>query len=617
MTFVEKWFRQFITPKNVYISVISVAGLSCFFTFMDFSSLTSSQWVLIYALVGSILLLNHFAFRLPPEGNLQSMDSAIYLATNFTFGLKFSLLSLAISTIVNIFPRRKLPWWTHTCNFANYTLMILGSYYLFIYTHGKIGSIQTQFFASYILAMTVYFIINAISVGLYFYISTKGNLFVIIKGMVRDTVIAYISTLLLSLVLSILLDTYRYLGLALFLGISVLLSIGFKELFNLYSEVSQKAIKDQRTGLYNHGYFEELLEKQMILAKEQDTPLSISILDVDNFKKYNDTFGHLKGDKLLEFIASILLEECKKRKFIVARYGGEEFTVLMPGTHEKDAFVYINQLRKKINDSYFEGVEIFPHGCLSFSAGVTEYRKGIIDKSQLLDKADQALYYAKAQGKNLVHIYNEQSIIQKTIDIEHDIQEIEQQLKIFLSKDVYTFQHSKRVFSYAIDICDYIPLTDQEKKTLILGALFHDIGKLEVPKEILKKKEKLTAEEWDTVKKHVIWGKDIVSAIEKYNDLIPLVELHHERFDGRGYPHGLQGEEIPKQARILSVIDSFDAMTTERPYQKTKTFDEAIEELKRCSGEQFDPNFAQSFIDMIHDKYDFKLDRFSNPEQVG
>jgi diguanylate cyclase (GGDEF)-like protein/putative nucleotidyltransferase with HDIG domain len=381
--------------------------------------------------------------------------------------------------------------------------------------------------------------------------------------------------------------------------------------------VSQKAIKDQRTGLYNHGYFEELLEKQMILAKEQDTPLSISILDVDNFKKYNDTFGHLKGDKLLEFIASILLEECKKRKFIVARYGGEEFTVLMPGTHEKDAFVYINQLRKKINDSYFEGVEIFPHGCLSFSAGVTEYRKGIIDKSQLLDKADQALYYAKAQGKNLVHIYNEQSIIQKTIDIEHDIQEIEQQLKIFLSKDVYTFQHSKRVFSYAIDICDYIPLTDQEKKTLILGALFHDIGKLEVPKEILKKKEKLTAEEWDTVKKHVIWGKDIVSAIEKYNDLIPLVELHHERFDGRGYPHGLQGEEIPKLARILSVIDSFDAMTTERPYQKTKTFDEAIEELKRCSGEQFDPNFAQSFIDMIHDKYDFKLDRFSNPEQVG
>ncbi|WJH37400.1 HD domain-containing protein [Paenibacillus sp. CC-CFT747] len=194
------------------------------------------------------------------------------------------------------------------------------------------------------------------------------------------------------------------------------------------------------------------------------------------------------------------------------------------------------------------------------------------------------MYFAKAQGKNLVHIYNEQSIIQKTFDIEKDIQEIEQQLKIFLSKDIYTFQHSKRVFSYAVDFCNYVPLTDPEKKTLILGALFHDIGKLEVPRSILQKKEKLTAEEWEAVKKHVLWGKEIVSAIDKYKELLPLIELHHERVDGKGYPYGLKGEEIPKLARILCVIDSFDAMTTERPYQQTKTFDEAIRELQVCSG---------------------------------
>ena len=144
-----------------------------------------------------------------------------------------------------------------------------------------------------------------------------------------------------------------------------------------------------------------------------------------------------------------------------------------------------------------------------------------------------------------------------------------------------------------------LPLNDSEKKILILGALFHDIGKLEVPKHILKKTGKLSAEEWETVKKHVEWGKEIVSTIDKYKDLIPLVELHHETDGWKGYPYGLLGEEIPKLARLLCVIDSFDAMTTERPYQKTKSFDEAIHEMRRCAGFQFDPIFVEAFIEMI------------------
>ncbi|MFC0216671.1 diguanylate cyclase [Paenibacillus chartarius] len=369
-----------------------------------------------------------------------------------------------------------------------------------------------------------------------------------------------------------------------------------------------KAIKDQRTGLFNHGYFEELLEKEFQQAKQENTAFSVAILDLDNFKRFNDTFGHLRGDKLLEFVAGLLQKECKPHGYIVARYGGEEFTVLMPKRTELEAFRFINDMRKRLNDSEFEGADIFPHGCVSFSAGVTEFRRGIMDKSQLLDKADQALHYAKAQGKNLVHIYNEQSVIQQMIDIEQDIREIEQQLSIFLSKDVYTFQHSKRVFGYAIDFCEYLQMPDAEKKMFVLGALIHDIGKLEVPKEILRKKSKLSGEEWETVKRHVEWGKDIVLAMEKYRDLAPLVELHHERYDGEGYPQQLRGEDIPKLARMLCIVDSFDAMTTERPYQKTKSFLEAIEELKRCSGTQFDPELAQAFIGMLELKYAFKLE---------
>jgi diguanylate cyclase (GGDEF)-like protein len=597
-----------IKLKHVYISAITVIGFGSFFLFFNFHVDVMSDWVLIYALTGVLLLLNHFDFKLPPEGTRQSMDSAVYLSVIFTCGLQPALWSLLITSVILFVIQREKTWWAHLFNFGNYSVMISVASLIFVICGGKTGPFDQTAIASYFLAMISYFAVNTVVVGLYFLIINKGSLYEIIREVIKDTVIAYSSTLLLSLVLSILLTSHKYFGLALFAGISSLLSYGFKELFRLYSEVAQKAIKDYRTGLFNHGYFEELLEKELMRAKTQQSTFSLAILDLDNFKRFNDTFGHLRGDKLLEFVAKLLLKECKPHHYIVARYGGEEFTILLPEQNEMAAFRFVDELRKKLNDTFYEGADIFPHGCLSFSAGVTEYRKGVTDKSQLIDKADQALYYAKAQGKNLVHIYNDQSIIQKTIDIEQDIHEIEQQLNIFLAKDVYTFQHSKRVFGYAIDFCNYTYLTDAEKKTFVLGALIHDIGKLEVPKEILKKKSKLTSEEWDVVKKHVEWGKDIVSAMDKYKDLVPLVELHHERYDGKGYPHGLRGDEIPKLARMLCIIDSFDAMTTERPYQQTKTFDEGIAELRRCSGAQFDPVLTEAFIGMLRDKYAFKLE---------
>lgn len=535
------------------------------------------------------------------------MDSALYLASIFTFGLEISLYALLLSAVIYTLYTRSIAWWKHLVNFSSYSLMIAVAYYVFIETGGQVGLMDTSAILPYLLAMTVYFLVNLVSFGLYFMISTRGNLLHVIKGIVKETIMAYFSTLLLSLMLTMMFQVHFYVGLFLFLIIAVLLSVSFRKLFELYQEVADKATRDHRTGLYNHSYFEELLEKELVQAKAAGTPFSLVLLDVDSFKKYNDTFGHLKGDKLLDHFGSLLLNECKPHQFIVARHGGDEFTILLPGKREKETFTFLNAFRKKVNDSYFEGVEILPHGCLSFSAGIIEYNGGIFDKSVLLDKADQAMYYAKAQGKNLVHIYQDQKFDHKTIDLEQDILEIEQQLKIFLSKDVYTFMHSKRVFNYAIDICEYIPLSDSEQKTLILGALFHDIGKLEVPKHILQKKEKLTPEEWDIVKKHVEWGKEIASASDKYMDLLPLIELHHERIDGKGYPYGLKGEEIPKLTRILCVIDSFDAMTTERPYQKTKSFDEAIQELRRCAGQQFDPEFVECFIRMISTKYDFKL----------
>ncbi|TCZ76334.1 diguanylate cyclase [Paenibacillus albiflavus] len=595
-------------PSNVYLVLLSIFGLIIFTLNFRLETHTSSQWVTLYSLTGAVVLLNHFLFKLPPQGNAQSMDSAIYLACIFSFGMQLSFEVLLLSSIIYMMYERSIHISKHIGNFAIYSLMIIGTYEIFLLTGGSIGALDTKTIYPYIIALVVYFAINVVALGIFHFIAVKGNLFELLDGMRKEIVTSFISTLLFSFLLTMLFDKYFYFGLFVFLVVAVLLSFSFRKLFQLYQEVSDKATRDHRTGLYNHGYFEELLEKELNKAKTGKEPFSLVLLDVDSFQKYNDTFGHLQGDKLLDFFGRLLKQACDPDKYIVARHGGDEFTILMPGKLEKEAFSFINALRKKINDSYFEGVEILPHGCLTFSAGIVQYKDGIYDKAQMLDKADQAMYYSKVQGKNLVHIYNEQSQLHKEIDIEQDILEIEQQLKIFLSKDIYTFQHSRRVFAYAIDLCEYINLSDVEKKILILGALFHDIGKLEVPKHILQKKEKLTTEEWNIVKKHVEWGKDIVSAIGKYNELLPLIELHHERIDGKGYPHGLVGEEIPKLARILSVIDSFDAMTTERPYQTTKTFDEAIGELKRCAGQQFDPIYVELFIQMIKSKYEFKLE---------
>lgn len=539
--------------------------------------------------------------ELTPKGNHFSMDSSIFLGILLLFGLELTLAVLLLFSVIFIFILRKTVWWKHIFNFATYTWMIVAAYYVFIFSGGIVGSFHISNLLPTILSLSMYFVMNVILIGLHFVLSASESLIKIFKGFIKEPITTYLSTLLLSQVLVILISEQKMFGLFLFICISLLLSLTFKQQYNLYKQIADKANKDFLTDLNNHGYFKELLEQRVKNNMEMGKPLSLAILDIDDFKKYNDLYGHIQGDQLLKEFGHLLKDVTAPRNFVVARYGGEEFTVLMPNTDRKQAFHFINDLRKKANDTYFFGVEGLPYGCFSFSAGISEWKKGIFDITEFINQADKAMYSAKDQGKNLVHIFNEHSdyTVQKSLNLEKDLEEAEQQLKIFLSKDVYTYRHSKRVYQYAVDFSKKLKLTDQERKTLILGALVHDIGKLEIPRDIINKKGKLDPHEWEIMKKHVTWGKEIISTNKKFEDLIPLVELHHERFDGHGYPYGLKGKTIPKLSRILCVIDSFDAMTTERPYQKTKTFDEAIIELRDCAGQQFDPQFVEPFIELI------------------
>ncbi|MBT2726772.1 diguanylate cyclase [Bacillus sp. ISL-75] len=590
-------------PANLYLLMVSFLGSIGFLLIKPFNFLDTSKLVITLTLVGAILLLNHYTIPIPPDGNSISMDSAIYLASIFLFGLNFTLEVLLINSVIYAIYKRKIVWWKHLFNFSIYSIMMILSYFLFTSTNGVVGDINTGNLLPYILSLSAYFILNTILISLYFLLLQTESAIKLMTGIVRDKtfLVSYLCTLLLSLVLGILIQVNPILGLVMFVCISILLSVAFNEHFRLFQETLDKANKDTLTGLNNHGYFKEILEKEVAIAKETDQPLSVVILDIDDFKKFNDLYGHIQGDHLLQEFGAILKTESDAANFIVARYGGEEFSIIMPNTDRKTAYSFMNELRKKVNDTYYKGVERLPYGCLSFSSGIAECEKETYNISELLNKADQAMYAAKNQGKNLVQIYNGRSeySVHHSLSLEKELEEAEFQLKIFLSKDVYTYRHSKRVYQYAVDFSRMLNLSVHERKTLILGALVHDIGKIEIPREILTKKGKLEPHEWELMKKHVTYGKEIISTNKKLEDLIPLVELHHERYDGNGYPYGLAGKSIPKLARILCVIDSFDAMTTERPYQKTKKFHEAIDELRDCSGKQFDPQFIEPFIAMI------------------
>ncbi|WP_407059899.1 diguanylate cyclase [Geobacillus kaustophilus] len=575
-----------------------------FATEVDIHSQSLKDWVLVYILTGSVVLLNLFPIILPPKANSFSMDSAVYLATLFLYGLNFALQVLFIFSVIELYRNQRMSAWRHLFNFSMYCLMISGAYYSFLFFNGDIGKINVHHLFPYLISLLVYFSINVLLIFLFFYFIGQVFKGALELGVLKEACVGYSVTLLLSMVLAILLSEEKYFGLSLFIILVTILSIVFRKFLELYQLVSNRANKDHLTGLYNHGFFKETLKEQFSDCKMLKQPLTLAFLDLDDFKKYNDRNGHLQGDRLLAFFGKLLQKAVEGTSFTVARYGGEEFAILMPNTTKEDAYAFLNRLRKEVNDTYFEGVEHIPYRCLSFSCGIAEMEKDMHESDELIHRADQALYYAKAQGKNNVQLYDKHNMSLDEIRFKQDLEALEQQVKFFLSKDVYTYRHSKRVFKYALEFGSRLDeLTDHERQTLVLGALIHDIGKIEVPRDILNKRGKLEKHEWEIIKKHVTWGREIVAAEKRFDDLLPLVELHHERYDGKGYPYGLKGEEIPKLARILCIIDSFDAMTTERPYQPTKTFEEALEEIERCAGTQFDPVYAAKFIAFVRKHY--------------
>jgi diguanylate cyclase (GGDEF)-like protein/putative nucleotidyltransferase with HDIG domain len=368
----------------------------------------------------------------------------------------------------------------------------------------------------------------------------------------------------------------------------------------LYARLEQKSRIDELTGLFNRRYFEERLKEELSRHSRYGDVFSIFMIDLDNFKAYNDVYGHPAGDILLGQIGKITKNSVRNVDQAF-RYGGDEFVVILPQTARDAAYVVAERVRRQIAEEMARRAI-----AVTCSIGLASYPEDGMLSGELVDVADTALYHAKRTGGN--RIFLSSKILPKppyqagtpeigtrpgTLSEVYDIASAAE------AKDPYTYGHSKKVNIYAVALAEAIGLSPDEVSALSAAALLHDIGKVGIPDKVLNKKGKLTKEDWETIKAHPKLGANIISTIPRLAPSVNSILYHHERWDGSGYPEGLKGEEIPLEARILAIADSFEAMTSARPYRPALSLEEVVTELRQGASLQFDPKLVEVFIGII------------------
>ena len=372
-----------------------------------------------------------------------------------------------------------------------------------------------------------------------------------------------------------------------------------RQLINTLQESSNR---DALTGLFNHRYFHQYLHDTM--SKPADEPQFLFMADIDYFKVYNDTLGHPKGDLVLKEISRICTEVVAGG--MVARYGGEEFAFVVSAPDADAAYDIGNRVRESILQHHFEGEELMPGHNITVSIGVAGRKDANDTVADWLARADNALYKAKSFRKNRVELY---ASVYDRFDHLDQIQDDERiiSIKTILSiidtRDHYTYNHTDRVVHYCETFAKYAKLSEEDSRKLLYGAYLHDIGKINVAKETLITEKRLNDKQWEEIRKHPADGSEIVRKINGFEEIAEIVLQHHEKYDGTGYPNRVAGEDLHYLARVLTLADSFDAMTAKRPYQKVKTFEEAFAEIRSCAGTQFDPDLAELFVRAIEETY--------------
>jgi diguanylate cyclase (GGDEF)-like protein len=369
----------------------------------------------------------------------------------------------------------------------------------------------------------------------------------------------------------------------------------------LYASAETRSRIDELTGLFNRRHFDESIEKEIRRDFRYGNSFTLMMLDVDNFKNYNDSQGHVKGDKLLKNIAQIIRRSTREVD-INFRFGGDEFAVILPNSTIESAFTAAERVRTNI-EKEMRDKNIW----ITASIGLANWPGDGLIPQDVITAADRALYYAKNTGSNRSCIAaqilpsTEFSInSQDSADEKQILNTIYALAATIEARDRYTYGHSRKVRTYAVDLAEAMKMSAEKVTVISHAALLHDIGKIGIYDTILNKPDALTVDERELIKKHPQLSRDIVAHIPNLTPCLPAILHHHERWDGKGYPQGLKGENIPIEARILSIADSFDAMISARPYRDPLPSEKVIEELTRCAGSQFDPELVKFFLPVAY-----------------
>lgn len=329
---------------------------------------------------------------------------------------------------------------------------------------------------------------------------------------------------------------------------------------------------DHLTELHNRRFFEKELVR---LDVKENWPLSIIMFDVNGLKMVNDSFGHKSGDELLKKAAEVIRKACREED-VIARIGGDEFAVLLPKTTSDETLKIANYIKELATNEKVNNIE------LSISYGYESKTTGKQSISDVIGNAENHMYQHK--------LYERSSLRSNTIDLI---------MSTLFEKSNREAMHSNKVSFICQSIATKMKLDNNTVSKMKIAGLIHDIGKIGVQEEILNKQGSLTIDERRDVQRHPEIGWRLLSSTNEFSELAKFVLAHHEKWDGSGYPSGTIGEAIPLEARIIAVADAYDAMTSERSYRKKFNQEDAIKEMKRCSGTHFDPKIVDVFVNQV------------------
>jgi diguanylate cyclase (GGDEF)-like protein len=412
----------------------------------------------------------------------------------------------------------------------------------------------------------------------------------------------------------------------------------------LFAKVELESITDPMTGLYNRRHFEGQLTKEIDRYQRFGHPFSFIIIDLDYLKRINDTLGHDYGDDAIKHIGNVLKKSIRDVD-TVARFGGEEFVVLLPETDLKWARMVAERICTSIREKYVEGV-----GTVTASLGVAVFPRDADDKERLFELADKALFLAKHRGRDQVCTVADdlmssgaEAIISEDMkdkvdkdryvplggtsapaaapaetpeanrlkldtipafDLEMVADKgilgiLAQIIKTLEEKDSYGPERSPRVYGYASKMATSLHLSKEHAEVVSLAAVLSNLGKISIPEEILKKPGPLSDQELGVIHKTPTVGAKLLEPAKLLYRVSQIIEACHEHWDGQGYPNGLRGHDIPVEAQIVSLVDCYVAMTSDRPYREALSHEESVRQIQSDSGKRWDARLVKIFLSIL------------------